>query len=50
MSSLADSLEKDGLHFKLWMEQPENFPTRLATKPYQKTKIQKHFKKFKLFK
>ena len=47
---LAGSLEKEGLHFKLWMEQPEGFPTCLATKPYPKSLVQKHFKKLRLFK
>ncbi len=50
LKSLADKLEDNGIHFKLWVEQPENFPTCLATKPYPKSDIQKYFRAFKLFK
>jgi Peptidyl-tRNA hydrolase PTH2 len=32
------------------MEQPENFPTCLATKPYYKSQVASFFKKLKLFK
>ena len=48
LSSLASTLEKEGKDFKLWVEQPENYPTCLATKPYPKTDIQLYFKKYKL--
>ena len=50
LKSLATSLESGGIHFKLWVEQPENFPTCLATKPSPKSDIQSYFKKFKLLK
>ena len=48
LTSLASMLEKEGKDFKLWVEQPENYPTCLATKPYPKTDIQQYFKKYKL--
>lgn len=41
--------EKEVLH-KLWVEQPENFPTCLVVKSYRKEEIQMYFKKFKLMK
>lgn len=48
--TLKDKLEVEGVKHKLWIEQPENIPTCLVVKPYPKEEIQKHFKKFKLFK
>ncbi|EDO42819.1 predicted protein [Nematostella vectensis] len=50
IESLSRFLTVDSIDHKLWIEQPENFPTCLATKPYAKEDIQKYFKKFKLFK
>lgn len=47
---IANALQADKMDFKLWIEQPENTPTCLATKPYDKSIIQKYFKKLKLFK
>ena len=48
--SLSKKLDEDGKGYKLWVEQPENYPTCLATKPYPKADIQQYFKKFKLLK
>lgn len=48
--NLAEKLKADNIDHKLWIEQPENFPTCLVTKPYPKENIQKYFKKLKLFK
>jgi hypothetical protein len=48
--TLSKKLEEDGKGHKLWVEQPENYPTCLATKPYPKADIQQYFKKFKLLK
>lgn len=48
--SLSKKLEEGGRGFKLWVEQPENYPTCLATKPYPKADIQEFFKKYKLLK
>ncbi len=50
LNALASVLESNDKDFKLWIEQPENYPTCLATKPYIKTEIQEYFKKFKLLK
>lgn len=44
------SLEENHIAHKLWIEQPENIPTCLATKPYRKEEVQQYFKKFKLLK
>ncbi|XP_012283395.1 putative peptidyl-tRNA hydrolase PTRHD1 [Orussus abietinus] len=50
LNSLHNSLEENEIKHKLWIEQPENVPTCLVTKPYPKETVQKYFKKFKLFK
>ena len=46
---LGDVLSENMIDHKMWVEQPENYPTCLATKPYKKEDIQKYFKKFKLY-
>jgi hypothetical protein len=48
--TLANKLTDAGVVHKLWMEQPENFPTALATKPYVKQDVAVHFKKCQLAK
>lgn len=48
--TLSETLSSKGIDHKLWIEQPENIPTCIATRPYVKENIQEHFKKFKLFK
>uniref|UniRef100_A0A7S3UF50 peptidyl-tRNA hydrolase n=1 Tax=Picocystis salinarum TaxID=88271 RepID=A0A7S3UF50_9CHLO len=48
--NLSKKLEDAGIRHKLWVEQPENFPTCLATKPYPKEDIQAHFRKLNLCK
>ena len=50
LEKLSGELTTDEIDHKLWIEQPENIPTCLATKPYPKQQIQSYFKKFKLFK
>lgn len=50
MSQLNEALTKSNLKFKLWIEQPENVPTCIATKPYPKSAVASFFKNFKLFK
>ena len=47
---LSAALERAGLKFKLWTEQPENIPVSLATKPYPKSHVDSFFRAFKLFK
>jgi len=49
MKSLHVKLTEAEIDHKLWIEQPENFPTCLAVRPYVKDEVQKHFKKLKLF-
>ncbi|KOC65768.1 Putative peptidyl-tRNA hydrolase PTRHD1 [Habropoda laboriosa] len=50
LNSLSSTLIKEDVHHKLWIEQPENIPTCLATQPYPKDKVQSYFKKYKLMK
>ncbi|KAL9961471.1 hypothetical protein ACROYT_G030416 [Oculina patagonica] len=50
LHKLSQDLSSNQIDHKLWIEQPENFPTCLATKPYPKEQIQSFFKKLKLFK
>jgi Peptidyl-tRNA hydrolase PTH2 len=50
LQELSNILTEASVQHKLWIEQPENIPTCLATKPCPKQDIQKYFKKFKLFK
>ncbi|PON73044.1 Peptidyl-tRNA hydrolase, PTH [Parasponia andersonii] len=48
--NLSAKLTAGGIAHKLWIEQPENFPTCLATKPYPKSIVSPYFKKLKLCK
>ncbi|XP_048227330.1 putative peptidyl-tRNA hydrolase PTRHD1 isoform X2 [Ricinus communis] len=48
MLNLAEKLTAGGIVHKLWIEQPENIPTCLATKPYPKSTVALFFKKLKL--
>ncbi|KAK4793483.1 hypothetical protein SAY86_023918 [Trapa natans] len=48
--NLSEKLKAGGIAHKLWIEQPENFPTCLATKPYVKSTVSSYFKKLKLCK
>lgn len=50
LKNLAQKLTDNHVDFKLWIEQPENYATCLATKPYPKEEIQSYFKKFQLLK
>ena len=50
LRNLAEKLEGAGVPHKLWMEQPEDFPTCLATPPARKSEMGQHFKKLKLCK
>lgn len=47
---LSKKLEEAGVAHKLWVEQPENIATSLATKPYPKSQVGHFFKKLKLCK
>ncbi|XP_057511061.1 uncharacterized protein LOC130793410 [Actinidia eriantha] len=48
--NLSEKLTAGGIAHKLWIEQPENFATCLATKPYPKSIVSSFFKKLKLCK
>ncbi|XP_071499445.1 putative peptidyl-tRNA hydrolase PTRHD1 [Diadema antillarum] len=50
VKNLSEKLTEHSVDHKLWIEQPENFATCLAVKPYPKEEVQKYFKKFKLYK
>ncbi|CAI9113713.1 OLC1v1014366C1 [Oldenlandia corymbosa var. corymbosa] len=50
MLNLSEKLKSNGIDHKLWIEQPENFPTCIATKPYPKSIVSSFFKKLKLCK
>ena len=43
-------METNNIDFKLWVEQPENYPTCLALRPYPREDVQKLFKGFNLLK
>ncbi|XP_033646516.1 putative peptidyl-tRNA hydrolase PTRHD1 [Asterias rubens] len=50
LRKLSAELTSSEIDHKLWIEQPENYATCLAVKPYPKEQIQKYFKKLKLYK
>ncbi|KAK1289265.1 hypothetical protein QJS10_CPB18g00121 [Acorus calamus] len=50
MVKLSEKLREGGIAHKLWVEQPENTPTCIATKPYPKAEVAAFFKKLKLCK
>ncbi|THU63002.1 hypothetical protein C4D60_Mb01t11120 [Musa balbisiana] len=50
LRNLSDKLKTGGIDHKLWVEQPEDFPTCLATRPYPKSQVGSFFKKLKLCK
>ncbi|MQL92960.1 hypothetical protein Taro_025594 [Colocasia esculenta] len=48
--NLSEKLCAGGIAHKLWIEQPENIPTCIATRPYPKSEVASFFKKLKLCK
>lgn len=50
LKNLSQKLKQAEVMHKLWMEQPEDIPTCLATAPQRKSLLQEHFKKLKLCK
>ena len=48
--NLAEKLKQEGIAHELWLEQPENFPTAVALKPYPREKVAPLLKKYQLFK
>lgn len=50
LRNLAQKLQTAGVLHKLWIEQPEDYATCLATKAYHRSEVASHFKKLKLCK
>ncbi|XP_071703331.1 uncharacterized protein [Rutidosis leptorrhynchoides] len=50
LKNLSEKLTSNNIAHKLWIEQPENYPTCLASKPYPKSVVSLFFKKLKLCK
>eukprot|EP00884_Botryococcus_braunii_P009829 jgi/Botrbrau1/18848/Bobra.177_2s0010.1 len=50
LQNLSAKLDEVRVPHKLWVEQPEDFPTCLATAPLPKMDIQEYFKKLQLCK
>ncbi|XP_065574619.1 putative peptidyl-tRNA hydrolase PTRHD1 [Artemia franciscana] len=48
LTNLSKDLTASGVQHKLWIEQPENIPVSLATRPYTKSTVQSFFKHLKL--
>ncbi|VDP93302.1 unnamed protein product [Echinostoma caproni] len=48
LKSLASKLSSAQVEHFMWIEQPENLATALATRPYPKTEVQSFFKGLKL--
>ncbi|KAG5670903.1 hypothetical protein PVAND_001132 [Polypedilum vanderplanki] len=48
LEELHKKLNDNGVISKLWIEQPENIPTCIALKPYEKESVQEYFKDLKL--
>ncbi len=46
---LSERLKEASVDHKVWVEQPEDYPTCLATKPYAKEEVNHLFKKCQLF-
>uniref|UniRef100_A0A7S0D2N0 peptidyl-tRNA hydrolase n=1 Tax=Amorphochlora amoebiformis TaxID=1561963 RepID=A0A7S0D2N0_9EUKA len=49
LAKVARNLEQGGVGFKLWIEQPENIMTALATFPRHRDEIKPHTKGLQLF-
>jgi len=50
LENLSSKLQEQGILHKLWIEQPEGYPTCLATKPYRRSQAAALFKKYQLCK
>ena len=50
LKQLEIKLIEGTIDHKMWIEQPENYPTCLAVRPYPKAQVQKYFKGLKLYK
>jgi peptidyl-tRNA hydrolase len=50
LRTLSERLAAAGVLHKLWVEQPEDYATCLATKPYRRSQVGTHFRKLQLCK
>ncbi|XP_053316584.1 putative peptidyl-tRNA hydrolase PTRHD1 [Spea bombifrons] len=50
LTSLAETLKKENIDHKAWVEQPENIPTCIALRPYPKEQVQPYLRRLKLLK
>ena len=50
LRALAAKLEAEGVAHRVWCEQPENFATAIALKPYPASRVKPLLKKYQLFK
>ena len=50
LRALAEQLSAEGIAHRVWLEQPENFPTAIALKPYPASRVKPLLKKYQLFK
>lgn len=50
LRALSETLTAAGVEHALWLEQPENVATCLATRPYEKEVVGGYFKKYNLAK
>ena len=50
LKKLSVKLVEGDIDHKMWVEQPENFSTCLAVRPYPKVQVQTFFKGLKLYK
>jgi hypothetical protein len=48
LEAVEKGLKEAGIGSKLWIEQPENFATALASKPARRSVLKPHFAAFKL--
>ncbi|XP_033108572.1 putative peptidyl-tRNA hydrolase PTRHD1 [Anneissia japonica] len=50
LRNISEKLSAQNRDYKLWIEQPENYATCLAVKPYPKDEIKPYLKGLKLYK
>nr|ADD24398.1 protein C2orf79 homolog [Lepeophtheirus salmonis] len=48
LSALSKKLNDNEIKHKLWTEQPENYPTCIALKPYEKSRVHPFLKHLRL--
>ena len=50
LSTLANLLQSNSIDFRIWVKEPDNIATCLATRPYPVSEISKYFKNVKIYK